>query len=149
MCLHPTVINKVTERKSGRRCWVVMYPAQLLHFLVGLQRQFVAIGRSVLGALLNLPLSAALTPGGSCVPPVQGPQRFSLPLWWSGVWWTTQSSWSSSSHLPVSLRLLLPCQPGQCGMGQNVNYTINVSQHNIIICEINMTCDRDLLNFMY
>ena len=55
---------------------MVMYPAQLLHFLVGLQRQFVAIGRSVLGALLNLPLSAALTPEGSCVPPVQGPQRF-------------------------------------------------------------------------
>ena len=38
----------ITERKSGRRCRVVMYPAQLLHFLVEQLRQFVAIGRSVL-----------------------------------------------------------------------------------------------------
>ena len=59
---------------------MVMYPEQLLHFLVGQLRQFVAIGRSVIGALLKFPLSAALAPGGSCVPPVQGLQRFRLPL---------------------------------------------------------------------
>ena len=72
----------ITERKSGQRCWVVMYPALLLHFLVGQLQQFVAIGirSSVLGALLNLPLSTALTPAGSCMPPVQGFQRFQLPL---------------------------------------------------------------------
>ena len=110
----------ITERKSGQRCWVVIYPALLLHFLVGQLQQFVAIGirSSVLGALLNLPLSTALTLGGSCMPPVQGLQRFRLPLGWKGVWWTTQSIWPSSSLLPVSLRLLLPCRPGRCGLGQ-------------------------------
>ena len=36
-----------------------MYPALLLHFLVGQLRQIVAIGRSVIGALLNLPLQLA------------------------------------------------------------------------------------------
>ena len=57
-----------------------MYPAQLLHFLVGQLRQFVAIGRSVLGAVLNLPLSSVLAHGGSYLPLLQGLQRFRLPL---------------------------------------------------------------------
>ena len=60
MCLHAMVINH--RKKIWLECWVVIYPAQLLHFLVGQLWQLIAIGRSVLRALMNLLLPAALTP---------------------------------------------------------------------------------------